>query len=129
MRAVVVTRHGPPEVLEVQWRPDPAPGPGQVRIAVEAAGLNFADVLGRAGLYPDAPPTPCVPSYDVVGGVEAVWPGANAFKVGDRVLAHTHFGGEAELAFAAESDTIPAPADMSVAEAAAFPLKYGTAYA
>jgi NADPH:quinone reductase-like Zn-dependent oxidoreductase len=129
MRAVVVTRHGPPEVLAVQSRPDPVPGPGQVRIAVEAAGLNFADVLGRAGLYPDAPPTPCVLGYEVAGGVDAVGPGADAFKVGDRVVAHTHFGGQAELAVAAASDTIPAPADMSAAEAAAIPVNYGTAYA
>lgn len=129
MRAVVVTRHGPPEVLAVQQRPDPVPGPGQVRVAVEAAGLNFADVLGRAGLYPDAPPTPCVLGYEVAGRVDAVGAGADAFKVGDRVIAHTHFGGQAELAVAAASDTIPAPADMSAAEAAAIPVNYGTAYA
>jgi NADPH:quinone reductase-like Zn-dependent oxidoreductase len=129
MRAVVVTRHGPPEVLAVQQRPDPVPGPGQVRIAVEAAGLNFADVLGRAGLYPDAPPTPCVLGYEVAGRVDAIGPGVDAFEAGDRVIAHTHFGGQAELAVAAVSDTIPAPVDMSAAEAAAIPVNYGTAYA
>src|ERR1700737_3445738 len=116
MRAVVVTRHGPPEVLAVQSRPDPVPGPGQVRIAVEAAGLNFADVLGRAGLYPDAPPTPCVLGYEVAGGVDAVGPGADAFKVGDRVVAHTHFGGQAELAVAGEAATIPPPRVLSARE-------------
>lgn len=129
MRAVVVTRHGPPEVLAVQQRPDPVPGPGEVRIAVEAAGVNFADVLGRAGLYPDAPPTPCVLGYEVAGRVDAVGPGADGFAIGDRVMAHTHFGGQAELAVAAVADTIPAPSDMSAAEAAAIPVNYGTAYA
>lgn len=129
MRAVVVTRHGPPEVLAVQQRPDPVPGPGQVRIAVEAAGLNFADVLGRAGVYPDAPPPPCVLGYEVAGRVDAIGSGVDAFVAGDRVVAHTHFGGQADLAVAAASDTIPAPADMAAAEAAAIPVNYGTAYA
>ncbi|MCW2989182.1 MAG: zinc-binding dehydrogenase, partial [Solirubrobacterales bacterium] len=57
MRAVVLTRTGGPEVLQVQERPDPAVGPGQVRIAVRAAWINFADTLARVGLYPDAPKT------------------------------------------------------------------------
>jgi NADPH:quinone reductase-like Zn-dependent oxidoreductase len=55
MRAVVITRHGPYDVLQVQERPDPPVGPGEVRIAVKAAGINFADTLARVGLYPDAP--------------------------------------------------------------------------
>ena len=55
MRAVVITRHGGPEVLEVQERPDPPVGPGEVRIAVKAAGINFADLMARSGVYPDAP--------------------------------------------------------------------------
>src|SRR6202790_1877376 len=129
MRGVVVTRHGPPEVLAVQQRPDPVPGPAQLRVAVEAAGLNFADVLGRAGLYPDAPPTPCVLGYEVAGRVDALGAGADSFTVGDRVAAHTHFGGQAELAVASVSHTIPAPEDLSAAEAAAIPVNYGTAYA
>ena len=58
MRAVVITKHGPPEVLQVQERPDPVAGPGEVRIAVKAAGINFADLLARTGMYPDAPKTP-----------------------------------------------------------------------
>jgi NADPH:quinone reductase-like Zn-dependent oxidoreductase len=129
MRAVVVTRHGPPEVLAVQQRPDPVPGSGQVRIAVEAAGLNFADVLGRAGMYPDAPRPPCVLGYEVAGRVDAIGPGVDGYGTGDRVIAHTHFGGQAELAVAGVSDTIPVPSDMSASEAAAIPVNYGTAYA
>ena len=58
MRAVVITRSGPPEVLQVQERPDPAPGPGDVLIDVKAAGINFADLMARLGLYPDAPKPP-----------------------------------------------------------------------
>ncbi|MGH2923914.1 MAG: oxidoreductase, partial [Solirubrobacterales bacterium] len=60
MRAVVLTRHGGPEVLEVQERPDPPVGRGEVRVAVRAAGINFADTMARVGLYPDAPKPPCV---------------------------------------------------------------------
>ena len=55
MKALVITEHGPPDVLRVEERPDPEPGPGEVRVRVRAAGVNFADLLGRVGLYPDAP--------------------------------------------------------------------------
>ena len=69
MRAVVITRHGPPEALKVEERPDPPVGPGEVRIAVKAAGINFADTLARIGLYPDAPKVPCVVGYEVAGEI------------------------------------------------------------
>src|SRR5215471_8082452 len=72
MRAVVITKHGGPEVLQVQERPDPAVGAGDVRIAVKAAGINFADTLARTGLYPDSPKVPCVVGYEVAGEVESV---------------------------------------------------------
>ena len=67
MRAVVITKHGGPEVLAVQERPDPVLRPGEVRIDVAAAGINFADVMARMGLYPDAPKPPCVVGYEVAG--------------------------------------------------------------
>ena len=69
MRAVVITKHGGPGVLQVQEQPDPTPGPGQVRIDVAASGVNFADVMARMGLYPDAPKTPCVVGYEVAGTI------------------------------------------------------------
>src|SRR5215475_7923998 len=97
MRAVVLTGTGGPEVLQVQERPDPLVGPGEVRIAVSAAGINFADTLARVGLYPDAPKTPCVLGYEVAGEVESVGDGVDAVAVGDRVMAPTRFGGHAEL--------------------------------
>src|SRR5690606_2834913 len=98
MRAVVMTRHGDPEVLAVQERPEPQPGPGEVRIEVRAAGINFADLMARAGTYPDAPPPPCVVGYEVAGLVESLGEGVDGLKVGDRVLAGTYFNGYAELA-------------------------------
>src|SRR5947207_14378857 len=98
MRAVVITRHGPPEVLQVQERPDPAVGPREVRIVVKAAGINFADTVARVGLYPDAPRVPCVVGYEVAGEIESVGDGVGWFKVGHRVFAGTRFNGQAELA-------------------------------
>ena len=129
MRAVVVTRHGPPEVLRVEERPTPDPGDGEVRIRVEAAGLNFADVLARAGLYPDAPPTPCVLGYEVAGTVERLGPGVNDLQAGDRVVAATRFGGHAEQVVAKAADVIPIPPGISSSQATAIPVNYGTAYA
>ena len=85
MRALVITQHGPPEVLKVLDRPDPVPGPGEVRIAVKAAGVNFADVMARMGLYPDAPELPFVPGYEIAGEVEAVGEGVEGVEPGDRV--------------------------------------------
>jgi NADPH:quinone reductase-like Zn-dependent oxidoreductase len=100
MRALVITQHGPPEVLKVLDRPDPAVGPGEVRIAVKAAGLNFSDLLARVGMYPDAPKPPCVIGYEVAGDVESVGEGVESVGPGDRVISGSRFGGQAELAVA-----------------------------
>ena len=81
----------------MQERPDPPVGPGEVRIAVRAAGINFADLMARVGLYPDAPKPPCVLGYEVAGEVESVGEGVEGHEVGDRVIAGTRFGGQAEL--------------------------------
>ncbi len=129
MRAVVLTGTGGPEVLQVQERPDPAVGPGEVRIAVRAAGINFADTMARTGLYPDAPKTPCVLGYEVAGEVESVGEGVTDFKSGDRVFAGTRFGGQAELVSVAAEQVLPLPERLSFEQGAAFPVNYGTAYA
>jgi NADPH:quinone reductase-like Zn-dependent oxidoreductase len=129
MKAVVITRPGPPEVLRVEERPDPPVGPGQVRIAVKAAGINFADTMARAGTYPDAPPVPCVVGYEVAGEVESVGDAVDSAKVGDRVVAGTRFGGYAELVTVPAAQAIPLPERLSFEEGAAFPVNYGTAYA
>src|ERR1700712_4619564 len=113
MRAVVLTGTGGPEVLRVQERPDPVVGPGEVRIAVRAAGINFADTMARVGLYPDAPKNPCILGYEVAGEVESIGAGVTGHKVGDRVMAGTRFGGQAELVTAGEKDVIPLPESLS----------------
>jgi len=129
MRAVVIPRNGPPEVLEVRELPDPSVGPGEVRIAVKAAGINFADTMARVGLYPDAPKLPCVVGYEVAGEVESVGDGVEGHSVGDRVLAGTRFNGQAELVTVPQDQVIPLPPELSFEEGAAFPVNYGTAYA
>jgi NADPH:quinone reductase-like Zn-dependent oxidoreductase len=129
MRAVVITRHGPPEVLEVQELPDPPVRPGEVRIAVRAAGINFADTVARIGLYPDAPKPPCVVGYEVAGEIEALGEGVEGRQVGDRVIAVTRFDGQAELVSVPEHHVMLLPDRLSFEQGAAFPVNYGTAYA
>ncbi|SOJ55517.1 Narbonolide/10-deoxymethynolide synthase PikA2, modules 3 and 4 [Mycobacterium simulans] len=130
MRAVVITRHGDPSVLQVQHRPDPPPpGPGQLRIAVRAAGVNFADHLARVGLYPDAPKLPAVVGYEIAGTVEAVGDGVDPNRVGERVLAGTRFGGYAEIVNVAAADSVPLPDALSFEQGAAIPVNYATAWA
>ena len=127
MRQAVITRRGGPEVLQVREAPDPAPGPGDVRIAVRAAGVNFADVLARLGLYPDAPPLPAVIGYEVAGVVDALGTGVTGLSVGDRVLALTRFGGYSTAVVVSAAQTFATPAQLTDIEAAAIPVNYLTA--
>jgi synaptic vesicle membrane protein VAT-1 len=129
MRAVVITRHGEPDVLEVRERPDPPVGPGEVRVAVKAAGINFADLLARAGVYPDAPPPPCVVGYEVAGEVESVGEGAEGFAEGDRVIAGTVFNGHAELVSVPADQVIALPERLSFEQGAGIIVNYATAHA
>jgi NADPH:quinone reductase-like Zn-dependent oxidoreductase len=129
MRAVVITKHGGPGVLKVQEQTDPELGPGEVRIDVAAAGINFADVMARMGLYPDAPKTPCVVGYEVAGTILELGEGVTGLSHGERVLASTKFGGYASQVVAPSSDVIPLPDALSFEQGAAIPVNYGTAWA
>jgi NADPH:quinone reductase-like Zn-dependent oxidoreductase len=129
MKAVVLTGTGGYDVLQVQERPDPPVGPGEVRITVRAAGINFADTMARVGLYPDAPRPPCVLGYEVSGEIESVGDGVADHAVGDRVIAGTRFGGQAELITVPADQALPLPDELSFEQGAAFPVNYGTAYA
>lgn len=129
MKAVVLTGTGGYDVLQVREQPDPPVGPGEVRIAVKAAGINFADTMARVGLYPDAPKPPCVLGYEVAGEVESVGEGVSEFKLGDRVVGGTRFGGQAELVTVPEAQVLALPARLSFEQGAAVPVNYGTAYA
>ena len=128
MRQLVIPRTGPPEVVRVREVPDPEPGPGQVRVRVHAAGMNFADLMARQGLYPDAPPLPAVMGYEVAGEIDRLGPGVSARAVGDRVIALTRFGGHAELVVVPESRTVPLPDGWDFAEGAALPVSFLTAH-
>jgi len=129
MRQLLIPRYGPPEVLAVREAPDPAVEPGTVRIRVQAAGINFSDLLARQGLYPDAPKPPCVMGYEVSGTVDAVAPDvAGAPALGARVIAMTRFGGQSELVIVPASSVFPLPDGWSFEEGAALPVVYLTAH-
>ncbi|HUF22604.1 MAG TPA: zinc-binding dehydrogenase [Vicinamibacterales bacterium] len=127
MRAAVIPRHGAPDVFRIEDRPVPEPRAGEVLIRVRAAGVNFADVLGRLGLYPDAPKLPYVPGYEVAGIVERAAPDVAGLTEGARVIAITSFNGYSEYVTAPAWRVFPAPPVLSDAEAAGVAVTYLTA--
>jgi synaptic vesicle membrane protein VAT-1 len=129
MRQIVTTKNGGIEVLEVQQKPDPNPGPGEVVVNVRAAGLNFADILARQGLYPDGPPKPCVMGYEVAGVVDSVGADADSSLVGKAVIAMTRFGGQSEKVVVQQKQLFAKPDSLSFEQAAAVPVNYLTAWA
>ena len=128
MRQIWITKAGPPEVLEVREAPDPEAGDGEVRIRVRAAGINFADLMARVGLYPDAPKVPCVVGYEVSGVVDAIGSNVTRVAVGDRVFGMPKFGGYTDTLVVKEAQAFQMPAQMSFEEAAALPVVYLTAH-
>jgi synaptic vesicle membrane protein VAT-1 len=128
MRQIWISKSGPPEVLVVKEAPDPHPAAGEMRIRVEASGVNFADIMGRLGLYPDLPRIPVVPGYEVAGRVDAAGAGVDASWIGRDVFAATHFGGYADLVCAPQAQVFPRPPNMSAQEGASIPINYLTAW-
>lgn len=128
LRQVWIERFGKPEVLRLREVPDPLPGPRHVRIRVEAIGVNFADVMGRLGIYPDLPPRPVVPGYEVSGRVDAVGAEVEPDWIGRDVVALTRFGGYTDTACVPEVQLSTRPADMSAPAGAALPVNYLTAW-
>lgn len=129
MRQVVTTANGGVEVLKVQETRDPTPAKGEVVVQVKAAGLNFADILARQGLYPDGPKKPCVMGYEVAGVIEAVGEGVDRQLAGKAVVAMTRFRGQAEKVAIAANQLFAKPESLSFELAAAIPVNYLTAYA
>jgi NADPH:quinone reductase-like Zn-dependent oxidoreductase len=129
MRQVVTTKNGGVEVLKVQEAPDPHAGKGEVVVQVKAAGLNFADILARQGLYPDGPKKPCVMGYEVAGVVEAIGDDVDRDLRGKEVVAMTRFRGQAEKVAVAANQLFAKPESLSFEAAAAIPVNYLTAYA
>ena len=128
MKQIFITRHGEPEVLVVKEVPEIRPGEGQVRIQVKASGVNFADILARKGLYPDAPKVPCVVGYEVAGVVDAVGAGVSDKWLGNSVLALTRFKGYSEQVVVDLPLVIEMPGKLDFPQAAALPVNYLTAY-
>ncbi len=129
MQAVVLVKHGNPErAFELRELNKPEPKEGEVRIKVDAFGLNYADVMARKGMYKDAPPLPAVIGYDVVGYVDKLGPGADEELLGKRVIALTRFGGYAEYVVANQLVVHPINDKLSNASATALATQYSTAY-
>jgi putative PIG3 family NAD(P)H quinone oxidoreductase len=129
MRAVVVTRPGGPEVLQLAERPLPEPGPGEIRVRVHASALNRADLLQRRGLYPAPPGAPQdVPGLEYAGEVDAVGEGAGLWAVGNRVMGIVGGGGYAEYVVVHEREAMRIPQGFSYEEGAAIPEAFLTAY-
>ena len=129
MRVIVTTRNGDVDVLKVETRPDPVPRKGEVLIRVKAAGLNFADILARQGLYPDGPKKPCVMGYEVSGIVEGAGDDVDRSLIGKPIVAMTRFGGQAELVVAPLRQIFEKPEQLSFEQGAAVPVNYLTAWA
>jgi NADPH:quinone reductase-like Zn-dependent oxidoreductase len=128
MRQIWISRAGAPEVLELREAPDPDPGPGEVRIRVAASGINFADLSARMGLYPDAPPIPCVVGYEVSGTIDALGADVRGLEVGAAVVALTRFGGYSDVVCVPQNQVVRVPAGLSLRAAAAVPVNYLTAW-
>lgn len=129
MRAVVVDRWMEPRDLAVREVPDPALGPGAIRVAVKAAGCNFFDILMVRGQYQVKPPFPFVPGAELAGVVTEVGPGVDGFATGDRVLASAGLGAFADQAVVAAKAAYRLPDGMSFEAGAALPIVYPTSYA
>ena len=128
MKAMMSHAPGGPETLTLTEADTPEPGPGELRIAVKAAGVNFPDTLIIRDLYQFKPPRPFAPGGEVAGVVDAVGGGVDGFSVGDRVLAGGINGGFATHFIANAAQTNKIPDDMPFDEAAAFMLTYGTSH-
>jgi NADPH2:quinone reductase len=129
MRAVICSRLEGPSALAFGEMPRPALGPGQVRIAVKAAGLNFADTLIVQGRYQMKPALPFVPGLEAAGTVAELAPGAAGVAVGARVMAAVGIGAFAEEVVCNATAVFPMPDKMDFVTAASFPIVYGTAQA
>ena len=126
MKAIRVTSFGGPEVLRLEDVPIPAPGPGQVLVKVEAAGLNFIDVYHRTGLY--ANPLPFTPGPEGAGAVAALGPGVSGFRPGDRVAWASGLGSYAEQVLVPAAHLVPVPSGVDTHTAAALMLQGMTAH-
>ncbi len=128
MRAIMCRELGTPDVLTLEDLAEPEAGPGEVKIAMRAAGLNFPDVLMVAGGYQLKPELPFTPGMEAAGDVVAVGEGVEHVAPGDRVIAALRFGAFAERLVVPAASTMPMPDNWDYPTAAAFKAAYGTAF-
>jgi NADPH:quinone reductase-like Zn-dependent oxidoreductase len=128
MKQIVITRKGGADALQIREATDSKPAKGEVLIRVLASGINFADILARQGMYPDAPKMPCVVGYEVAGTVESIGAGVDAFAPGELVVALTRFGGYSDLVSVPVNQVFAKPDSLTFEQAAALPVNYLTAY-
>lgn len=129
MKTIVVTAPGGPEVLQLAERPLPQPGHREVRVRVQVAGVNRADLLQRRGHYPAPPGAPSnIPGLEIMGTIDAVGPGVTRWQPGQRVFGLLAGGGYAEFAISREDNLAPVPDNLSDTEAGAVPEVFMTAH-
>jgi NADPH:quinone reductase len=128
MTAIAIRAPGGPEVLVPEERPVPSAGAGEVLVKLTAAGVNRPDVMQRLGSYPPPPGASDIPGLEIAGEVVAAGPGATRFKLGDKVTALVAGGGYAEYCPVHETNALPAPATLSLIEAAAIPETFFTVW-
>lgn len=128
MRQIYISGHGGPEKLQLRESPDSTPAAGEMRVRVHASGINFADIMARQGLYPDAPKVPCVVGYEVSGTVDAVGAGVDVQWIGKDVFGLTRFGGYADVVVVPHKQLFEKPAALTHEQCAAIPVNYLTAW-
>src|ERR1035438_42926 len=119
MKAVVVTRPGGPEVLEVREVPEPVAKPGEVVVRVQAVGINFADTMSTRGTYHGTPPLPFITGREFAGVVEGTQ---------ERVMGYTQYGAAAQKVAVSRKMIWPQPKGWTSEQSAAFPVNFFTAY-
>jgi len=128
MKQIWISKNGPPEVLRLQEMPDPIPRSGEVRLRVQAAGVNYVDVTGRLGIYPDAPRAPYVPGFEVAGVIDVIGQGVPNLKEGDTAVALTRFGGYSDVVCVPYKQVYKRLEWMTPEDGAALPVSYLMAY-
>ena len=128
MKAALIKELGTPDDIVVETVPTPEPGPGEVRIAIKACGVNFPDVLMVAGKYQHRPDLPFSPGGELSGNIDALGEGVDGLSIGLPVLCVTGFGGMAEAVIVPAKQVVPMPPGMDYKTAAAVMFTYGTSY-
>ena len=128
MRTILINKTGDPKVMDLVQVPQPVPGSGEVVIQVKSSGINFADILARKGLYPDAPKLPLTPGYEVAGVISDAGPEVSESLIGKNVIAFTRFGGYADYVNVPLKQVFEMPGNLDFENAVSLPVAYATAY-